>query len=305
MARILLRASGVAFFALFLACILQLVVGKTLQAIFDIAPSSRMGFAGIADIPEKILLLAKIQFYFLLRSEASLPITVKVLQLGMLALLVWPVAAAIFAKRWPIGRGLLLVGAGGIMALAGIGVCLSLLLLADKSVMMMRTLSGMAVYWFMVGALAIAYNKGIARYIAIGLACIVAFAYALNSNRQSSDFTRLGLRDRFVAGQMVERILTLPNFDKVRTVVLVHENWKFNTDGVTVSTGGFCGSSLIQFWSTTATLREVSGIPFEYPTEKDREFAESLAVDKPEWPAPGSVFIEGDVGVVLLPKGEK
>jgi hypothetical protein len=223
----------------------------------------------------------------------------------MLALMVLPIAAAIFSRRWSIGRGLVLVLAGGIMALAGIGVCLSLLLLAKKSVMDMRTLSGMAVYWAMVGTLAIAYNKGIARYIAIGLACLVAFAYALNSNRQSSDFTRLGLRDRFIAGQMVERILALPNFDKVRTVVLVHENWKFNMDGITASTGGFCGSSLIQFWSTTATLREVSGIPFEYPTDTDRKMAERVGIGKPEWPAPGAVFIEGDLGVVVLPKGEK
>lgn len=300
-ASLLVRASGYAFLALFLAGVMQLVVGKTLQAVFDIAPSSRMGFAGIADIPKKILLLAKMQYYFLLRPEASLPLAVKILQLGLLALLVWPVVAAIFSRRWPIGRGLVLVGAGGFMALAGIGVCLSLLLLADKSVMMMRTLSGMAVYWAMIGALAIAYNKGIARSIAIGLACLVAFAFALNSNRQSSDFTRLGLRDRFVAGQMVERLLALPDFDKVRTVVLVHENWKFNVDGITSSTGGFCGSSLIQFWSTTATLREVSGITFEYPTDADRDLAEQLAVGKPEWPAPGSVFIKGDVGVVVLP----
>jgi hypothetical protein len=166
----------------------------------------------------------------------------------------------------------------------------------------MRTLSGLAVYWAMVGTLAVCYNKGFARHAAVAVVCILAFSYALNANRQSSDFARLTLRDRFVASQMVDRLLSLADFDKVRTVALVHENWKFNIDGITTSTGGFNGSSLIQFWSTTANLREVSGIPFEYPTEKDRELAEQVAVGKPEWPSPGSVFIEGDVGVVVLPK---
>jgi hypothetical protein len=41
------------------------------------------------------------------------------------------------------------------------------------------------------------------------------------------------------------------------------------------------------FGSTTATLREVSGIPFEYATDADRELAEQLAVGKPEWPCTG------------------
>ena len=54
----LLRASVFAFLALFIAGVLQLFVGKMLQFVLDIAPSSRMGFAGIADIPAKILLLA-------------------------------------------------------------------------------------------------------------------------------------------------------------------------------------------------------------------------------------------------------
>jgi hypothetical protein len=301
-ARLLIRGSVAAFFALFFACILQLVVGKSLQVILDIAPSSRMGFAAFADIPDKLFLLAKMQYYFLIRPEASLPIAVKVLQLLLLGLFLCPLVHAVIVKRWRKGQGFLLVGFGGIALLAGIGVCLSLLLLAQKSVMDMRTLSGMAVYWAMVGALAVFYNKGFARHSAVALVCILAFSYALNANRQSSDFARLSLRDRFVASQMVDRLLSLPDFDKVRTVALVHENWKFNIDGITSSTGGFNGSSLIQFWSTTATLREVSGIPFEYPTDDDRELAEKAAVGKPEWPAPGSVFIEGDVGVVVLPK---
>jgi hypothetical protein len=301
-AKSLLRSSGFALVALFLACILHLVVGKTLQVVLEITPSSRMGFAGIVDIPDKVLLLAKMQYYFLVRPETSMPHGVKVLQLGILAMLIWPIAAAILAKRWSLGRGFLLIGAGSFMAVSGIGVCLGILLAAEKSVLMMRTLSGMAVYWAMVGTLAVAYNKGLARYISIGIVCLLTFAYAMNSNRQSSDFTRLGLRDRFVAGQMVERFLALPDFDKVRTVVLVHENWRFNLDGITSSTGGFCGSSLIQFWSTTATLREVSGLPYEYPSDADRDLAERVATGKPEWPRSGSVFIEGDVGVVVLPR---
>jgi hypothetical protein len=297
----LLRASVFAFLALFIAGVLQLFVGKMLQFVLDIAPSSRMGFAGIADIPAKILLLAKMQYYFLIRPEASLPQAVKILQLTLLAMMIWPVASAIFAKRWSIGRGLLLVGAGGFMALAGIGVCLSLLLLAKKSVMDMRTLSGMAVYWGMVGTLAIAYNKGLARYATICLACLLAFAYALNSNRQSSDFARLNFRERIVASQIVGSLSKLENFSNVRKVVLVNTNWFFLTDGLTANTGGFGSSSLGIPTSSTAVLREVSGIPFEYPNNADRELAEQASEGRPVWPALGSVFIEGDLGVVVLP----
>jgi hypothetical protein len=48
----------------------------------------------------------------------------------------------------------------------------------------------------------------------------------------------------------------------------------------------------------------VSGWPFEAPTENDRQLAKKIAQGRPVWPLADSVFIEGDIGVVVLPQME-
>jgi hypothetical protein len=52
-------------------------------------------------------------------------------------------------------------------------------------------------------------------------------------------------------------------------------------------------------------IHEGSGWPFQAPTENDRESAIAAAAGKPQWPLLGSVFIEGDIGIVVMPQVEK
>jgi hypothetical protein len=168
-----------------------------------------------------------------------------------------------------------------------------------------RTLSALGVYWAGVFALAVSTTTSRLQSAAIWLGVFVAFCYAINSNRQALDFARINERDRFVASRMVERLSLLEGFSKLRTVVLTNTHHRFNLDRISTESSGFNNSSLYRNWSSLAVLREVSGTPFTPPTEDDRKLAENLAQVKPEWPAPGSVFIERDVGVVVLPRREK
>lgn len=53
-------------------------------------------------------------------------------------------------------------------------------------------------------------------------------------------------------------------------------------------------------WAQLPLLQEASGQPFRAPSEADRSKALALAVNRPAWPSPASVAVDGDVGLVVL-----
>ena len=292
---------------LFAAAIIYVVVSKFIMVIFGVASGSRLEMSVLTDYPEKMVLYAKLSFFFLFKGEVGIPFAIKLVQLALLGAIGFAGLVALFTKNgFGFPRLVMWTMLTGVTVCA-VGACMGVMLPIKNAYVLMcpRTLSALSAYWAGVFALALFVASGRGRTVVLILGAFLAFGYAVNANRQAVDHARITQRDRLVASRMVERLCQLPQFDFVRTVVLVGAQHTFNTDRVSTSTGGFNVSSLYRYWSSTAVLREVSGTPFEYPSDADRELAEQVAVGKPEWPAAGSVFIEGDMGVVVLPKREE
>jgi hypothetical protein len=290
---------------LFSGAVLYVTASKIIMTLTGVASGSRLEMSGFADYPDKMVLYAKQSYFFLFKGEVGIPFALKLVQLALLATIGFAGLVAFFSKQ---GLGFarliswfLLTGA----TVSAVGACMGVMLPIKNAYELMnpRTLSALSVYWDGVFALAWWVARGRGRIVVLILGALLAFGYVVNTNRQAVDHARINQRDRLVAGRIVERLCLLPQFEAVRTVVLVGAKHHFNLDRISTSTGGFNVSALYRPWSSTAVLREVSGLPFEYPTDSDRRLAEKTALGKPEWPAPGSVYIEGDVGVVVLPKG--
>lgn len=291
---------------LFLSAILYFVINKSLLVVTGVAPSTRLELSSLAEYPGKGVLYLKNCYFFLFKGEVSIPLVVKWFQLSLIGLVALGGGIAIFKKRRFVSTRLFFWGILLASLVLAVGACMGVMLpMKDAySLMNPRTLSPLSIYWTGVFALAWAVMQGRLRGIVTLLGGLLAFSYAVNANRQSVDFARINERDRLVANRMVERLSLLDSSNEIRTVVLVGDNHKFNTDRISTETAGFNISSLYRPWSSTAVLREVSGIPFAYPSDADRKLAEKAAEGRPEWPAPGSAFIEGDVGVVVLPQRE-
>jgi hypothetical protein len=290
---------------LLLGAILYVAVNKIIILFLGMKTGSRLVFADLDGIKENIIIAAQQVYYFFFKADVVQPVSVKILQLGFFGVVFFGGLKLSFRKSsgnlkllflWLIAMGFVFLSMIFIM-----GAVLPL----KEPPLNPRTLSALGVYWAGVFALAVSTTTSRLQSAAIWLGVFVAFCYAINSNRQALDFARINERDRFVASRMVERLSLLEGFSKLRTVVLTNTHHRFNLDRISTESSGFNNSSLYRNWSSLAVLREVSGTPFTPPTEDDRKLAENLAQVKPEWPAPGSVFIERDVGVVVLPRREK
>jgi hypothetical protein len=297
----------VRFGLLFLSAILYVFINKAVLLVLGVPVGSRVVLSGLEEYPAKILLAAKQSYFFLFKGEVSIPIAAKVLQLSLLGVVAFAglKAAVRNPSTWArvaILWGLCLLASVGAIA-ASMGAVLPIT--GEYGHMNPRSLSGLAMYWAGIYGLASAVSTGRARYWAAGIGAILAFSYAVNCNRQALDHARINERDRLVASRMVERLSQLPAFERVRTVVLCPSHHRFNLDRVSTDTSGFNFSSLYSNYSNTAVLREVSGWPFQAPTENDRQLAIEAAAGKPQWPLLGSVFIEGDIGIVVMPQVEK
>jgi len=292
---------------LIIGTLLYLIVSKAIMVIYGIPSGSRLQLSGIEEYPAKLVLYAKQCYYFLFSGEVSMPLGVKIIQLSIFSVVL---ASGILAwKSWDTKKiaNLFLWGFFTGVVVIGIGICMGIMLpmRGEAGMMNLRTLSSLGVYWTGVFALGCAVVPAKAKIIPVTMGILLVVSYAANANRQAVDHARINQRDRLVANRIVERLSLNPKFESLRTVVVLGTSHRFNLDRITTETNGFNISALYRPWSSHAVLREVSGIPFEWPTPADYEIAESAAIGKPEWPAPGSVFIEGDVGVVVLPRPEK
>jgi len=291
--------------ALLLGAIMYVAVNKIIILFLGMHTGSRLVFADLDGIKENIIIAAKQVYYFFFKADVAQPLSVKMLQLGFFGIILFSGLKLSFRKSkvnlkllflWLIAMGFVFLSMVFIM-----GAVLPL----KEPPLNPRTLSALGVYWAGVFALTLALSSGRLQIATIWIGAFVAFCYAINANRQAVDFARINERDRFIASRMVERLSLLEGFSNLRTVILTNTHHTFNLDRISTESSGFNISSLYRNWSSLAVLREVSGTPFAPPTEDDRKLAENLAEAKPEWPALGSVFIEGDVGVVVLPRQER
>ena len=290
---------------LLLGAILYVAVNKIIILSLGIQAGSRLVFADASGIKENMLIAAKQIYFFFFIADVAQPVSVKIAQLCFFGFICLTGLNLFFKKSEFKLAALCLWLLAILVVFLSMFFILGAVLLLQNPPLNPRTLSALGVYWAGVFALALALSSGRLQIATIWLGVFVAFCYAMNSNRQAVDFARINQRDRLVASRMVERLSLLDGFSNLRTVILTNTYHTFNLDRISTESSGFNISSLYRNWSSVAVLREVSGTPFTPPTQDDRKLAENLAQVKPEWPAPGSVFIEGDVGVVVLPRREK
>jgi hypothetical protein len=288
---------------LFAGTMLYVVINKGLLWAADVPTGGRLLLSTPwSDVSGKVFLGAKQMHWFLFKGEVSLPVAVKFVQsLFFLALLLS--GLTLFVRRFPrqLPRFLIWSALIAVVVLSMASVMAVVLPLAEPP-LNHRTLSGLGVYWSGVFALTYAMTSGRLRVASLVIGVFLAFCYAVNANRQATDHARINERDRLVASRMVERLCQQPGFENVRTVVLAGSQYTFNLDRITTMSSGFAVSSLYRDWSDVAVLREVSGMPFVKPTDDDRLLAGKAAQGKPAWPLPGSVFVYGDIGVVVMPR---
>jgi hypothetical protein len=84
--------------------------------------------------------------------------------------------------------------------------------------------------------------------------------------------------------------------NKLRTVVFIGDF----SPGSNLSGREYYQSGFSVPWAQLPLLQEASGQMFASPSSSDQEKAMRLSAKLPPWPAPGSVAVEGDVGVVVL-----
>jgi hypothetical protein len=291
-------------FLLFAVCVVACgVVGKVVLEISGVTRGDRVTMVPFAEFPNQAVMLLKQLSYFLLRPETSIPLAVKMIQLSLLSLCLWGfVAKARLSHATFLKKGLFLAMPLGLIGLALSATVGPYLLVESHShgTITHRAMGGFAFFWSGIFAAAWTLNGGLLRKISLGLGVVLCFSYAMICNQQSVDFARINLRDRVVSGMIVERLAGLEGFEKIRTVVFAGENERFILGKIDSNTAGFNVSALIRSHAFVPVLLEATGVEFELPKESDFERGEELALGKPIWPREGSVFIEGDLGVVVV-----
>jgi len=285
--------------------VIYVLITKAALSFLDLPTGGRIQFSGLSEYPDKVLLFLKQSYFFLFVTEVSQPISIKILQLGFF-IVTLAAGVGILIRRGAGKISLALIWCALLaVSIVAVGICMGITLPMKNAYdfMIPRTLSSLAFYWAGIFALSLAVsNSRSSRLVCLSLGALLAFGYAVNSNRQAVDHARINSRDRLAASRIVERFSQLPGFEGIRTVVVCATDHRFNLDNVSTETQGFNVSALSRPWSSTAVLRETSGWKIQDSGPEDRAKAQQAAIGKPVWPQPGSVFIVGDIGVVAMPK---
>jgi hypothetical protein len=284
---------------LILSIFIYILLSALVEKITEISPNSRTSFATLYDAPHKAMLFIRQFQYFMLRDEVSIPISVKMIQIMIFAGLLLGIIKTIFESGIEKAKKLFYLWACLFFVLFMCISTMALLLFLKDSTGNLRSLSAFSMFWSAIFVSAWSFSSQNGKKAITVLGGVLAFCYILLCNNQAVDFSRINIRDRHVANRIVERLSLDPLFPQMRTVVFVGVDHKFNVGDIQTSTQGFNFSSL--YWcSNRAVLHEVSGLKLKPPTIRDQELAKSVAEGKPNWPVQGSVFIHGDIGVVVM-----
>lgn len=263
--------------------------------ISGIPASSRTSFAQLPSWPQK----AQLVWNHLKRTafgiEPSMPRSTKLVQSGL-----WLVAAVGLSletlrqrsRRFLIGSMLLLL----ILSAATVASAFLPTILMDHTSENPRNLLATVVFAAGIVALVSLLKNRRFKMAALALASVLALSYALITNSLSVDLARLTSRDLLQASRMVERLDLLRGAKPLKTVVFV------GRFAPTVDLRGreYYQSGFEVSWAQLPLLQEASGQPFSPPSEADRAKALDLAANRPAWPSPGSVAVDGDVGLIVL-----
>jgi hypothetical protein len=279
--------------------IFYLIFSKVNIYFSGLEQSSRTSLAVLDLLPEKLSHLTKDLMRLLHgRGEPSLPANVKLIQLSLLSIIL--LASALMTRRefqslhqgisWILFYGLAILAAAISIRIPTIFFAYT----ADNA----RVLSGTAVFWSGIFALSSQIRSYKIRQAAVVLGAILFSSYAIITNSICADFVRLNQRELLLASRMVERLAQLPDFNNMRTAVVVGSSPRIYRD---LRSSDVLWSGL-NFGMGTGVLREASGENIQGPSLADIKLAHRVAQAMPNWPAPRSTAIVNNVGIVVLGK---
>lgn len=279
--------------------VLYYLTSKLAITLTGVGLSNRTNLAEVEDLPAKAFqLVSHLRQLAYGRGEPSIPANVKLVQSGLLASMLGlsGLAAHKSLRSW-LGVMAYLLAVVFILLSAAISIRIPTIFFkytAENS----RVLMGTAVFWSGIFALSTTTGSQYLRRVGLILGAILFSAYAMITNSISSDFVRLNQRELLIGSRMVERLSTMPGFDRLRTIVIVGYKNQMLQDL----------RSTDQIWSSlnsamaTGLLREASGEVLANPSAADSELGRRASQTMTVWPLPGSTAIVGDVGVVVLSK---
>ena len=257
---------------------------------------SRTSPIGIAGLGKRAMDLAAGIRWLLVGNEPVLPLTVKLLLIGIFAA---GLAACIVQTRRQGSKrrltGIVLAAAVGAPLCLGIG-----LLLRDFPVAP-RVISQTAVY--VAGLMVMVYSFAGARMrrVLVAGVGVVLFSFIGLNEQILTDQIRVNRRDMAEANRILMRMEMLPDFNRFTNVV-VSGGSRLYPGRISTVQNDINVSALYRDWSKVALINEATGYSFGDPSAADKVRADSLCKERPKWPAPESVTSIGTTAVVCLPK---
>lgn len=167
-----------------------------------------------------------------------------------------------------------------------------------------RTMAHVGIFW--AGCLVIAAGTAPRPWItrSLGVAAVVVLLSFIGvSQHIFDDQWRLNRRDQHKADRIVLRLEALPGFEGLRKVAFVGRSGWYPIGMPRTQWGDMNTSAFGPFWSQVSLLREVSGYDTGWFIEpQERAAADGYCAQAEPWPAPGSVAIRGNLGIVCLAK---
>jgi hypothetical protein len=277
--------------------IVYLVTSKLILILSGLGQSTRTTVAGLDDLPVKaVQLLADMKRLMFGRGEAYLPQNVKSIQ-SLLAACALISSGIIGVRHWRRSPRVLTHLFVVLLVLVAAAISIRIpTIFFSYSPDNPRVFIGTAVFWSGIFAMAATAGPKILKRLALFLGALLFLAYAIITNSVCSDFVRLNQRELLLASRMVDRMAQLPEFDRLRTVVVVGQSPQVVRDlrGIDLIWSGL--NSVM----AAGVMREASGADIQNPSAADTELAIRASQDMPVWPKPGSTEIVEDVGVVKL-----
>jgi len=264
--------------------------------LFAIQGSSRTEFAGLDATQEKVQLLLNHLKRSAYGREPSMVRSPKLLQSTLWAVVIAGLSLNLLRRSKASSAAIVFFALSILISIAIVTSAFLPTILMDHTSENPRNLLATVLLASGLVALASLLANRPMKIMAIALAGLLALSYALITNNLSIDLARLTTRDFLQASRMVERLDQLSTAKKLRTVVLVGNY----SPGSNLSGREYYQSGFSVPWAQLPLLQEASGRVFANPSSSDQEMAKRLSANLPAWPAPGSVAVDGDVGVVVL-----
>ena len=283
-------------FAIAFGTFVYLLVNKTVQYVFAVAPSNRTQFIMLSDLTERFIQIKDILTQVFFRQEPVLPFSAKLLLLCLMVVSL-AITFARFKQKSRVVTNL--YGLAWVLIMLVIAtVCIVGVAVPIKEWWPTPRVLSATCYWG-AGITALTYLAG-NRIISGGvtmLGSVIIFSFIGINNHIFTDQVRLNSRDQHKANRMISRIENDVKFNQVHRIAINGGNWGYPLPVETIQKD-LNVSALFPSWGKVQVLREVSGYDFGSPTNEDQKQAEVYCNGAHPWPHPDSVKIDGELAIV-------